>query len=140
MENEYIEILLEENKVLSEVLESQALLRKTVNDKDWSNLLDVISRINLLMDSFNILDEKREKIASGKKNDSEEEKKLLSEAKSKLLRLRTENKALSEYIDITRGFVRKTIDEALPQSKNKLYTKKGYSVHQPESVVVNTLF
>lgn len=140
MENEYIEILLEENKVLSEVLENQALLRKTVNDKDWSNLLDVISRINLLMDSFNILDEKREKIASGKKNDSEEEKKLLSEAKSKLLRLRTENKALSEYIDITRGFVRKTIDEALPQSKNKLYTKKGYSVHQPESVVVNTLF
>lgn len=140
MENEYIETLLEENKVLSEVLENQALLRKTVNDKDWSNLLDVISRINLLMDSFNILDEKREKIASGKKNDSEEEKKLLSEAKSKLLRLRTENKALSEYIDITRGFVRKTIDEALPQSKNKLYTKKGYSVHQPESVVVNTLF
>lgn len=140
MENEYIEILLEENKVLSEVLENQALLRKTVNDKDWSNLLDVISRINLLMDSFNILDEKREKIASGKKNDSEEEKKLLSEAKSKLLRLRSENKALSEYIDITRGFVRKTIDEALPQSKNKLYTKKGYSVHQPESVVVNTLF
>lgn len=140
MENEYIETLLEENKVLSEVLENQALLRKTVNDKDWSNLLDVISRINLLMDSFNVLDEKREKIASGKKNDSEEEKKLLSEAKSKLLRLRTENKALSEYIDITRGFVRKTIDEALPQSKNKLYTKKGYSVHQPESVVVNTLF
>lgn len=140
MENEYIEILLEENKVLSEVLENQALLRKTVNNKDWSNLLDVISRINLLMDSFNILDEKREKIASGKKNDSEEEKKLLSEAKSKLLRLRSENKALSEYIDITRGFVRKTIDEALPQSKNKLYTKKGYSVHQPESVVVNTLF
>lgn len=140
MENEYIETLLEENRVLSEVLENQALLRKTVNDKDWSNLLDVISRINLLMDSFNILDEKREKIASGKKNDSEEEKKLLSEAKSNLLRLRTENKALSEYIDITRGFVRKTIDEALPQSKNKLYTKKGYSVHQPESVVVNTLF
>lgn len=140
MENEYIETLLEENKVLSEVLENQALLRKTVNDKDWSNLLDVISRINLLMDSFNILDEKREKIASGKKKDSEEEKKLLSGAKSKLLRLRTENKALSEYIDITRGFVRKTIDEALPQSKNKLYTKKGYSVHQPESVVVNTLF
>lgn len=140
MENEYIETLLEENRVLSEVLENQALLRKTVNDKDWSNLLDVISRINLLMDSFNVLDEKREKIASGKKNDSEEEKKLLSEAKSKLLRLRTENKALSEYIDITRGFVRKTIDEALPQSKNKLYTKKGYSVHQPESVVVNTLF
>lgn len=140
MENEYIETLLEENKVLSEVLENQALLRKTVNGKDWSNLLDVISRINLLMDSFNVLDEKREKIASGKKNDSEEEKKLISEAKSKLLRLRTENKALSEYIDITRGFVRKTIDEALPQSKNKLYTKKGYSVHQPESVVVNTLF
>lgn len=140
MENEYIETLLEENRVLSEVLENQALLRKTVNDKDWRNLLDVISRINLLMDSFNVLDEKREKIASGKKNDSEEEKKLLSEAKSKLLRLRTENKALSEYIDITRGFVRKTIDEALPQSKNKLYTKKGYSVHQPESVVVNTLF
>ncbi len=140
MENEYIEILLEENRLLSEVIENQALFRKTVNDKDWNNLLSVTSRINLLMDSFNLLDEKRGKTASGKKSGSEEEKKLLSEAKSKLLRIRTENRALSEYIDITRGFVRKTIDEALPQSKNRLYTKKGYSVHQPESVVLNTLF
>ena len=92
------------------------------------------------MDSFNELDTERESLASEKKTYSEEENNLLALVRGKLVQCRSENKALGDYIDITKGFVQKTIDEALPQSKNRLYSKKGYIVQQPESVVVNTLF
>lgn len=140
MENEYLEVLIEENSIISEVLLKQNELKEAVNKKNWTELLEVISKINNLMDSFNKLDEKRETLASSRKNDSENEKSLLVEVRGKLVKCRAENKALSDYINITRGFVQRTIDEALPQSKNKLYSRKGYIVQQPASVVVNTLF
>lgn len=139
MAGEYLKILSEEDAVVSKVLEGQEELRLAVNHKSWSDLLEVISKINLLMDSFNSLDEKRAALASEKQDDTEEEKAKLLEVRGKLVRCRTENKVLSDYINITRGFVQKTIDEALPQSKNRLYSKKGYIVQQPASLVVNTL-
>ena len=50
-------------------------------------------------------------------------------------------KVLSEYINITKGFVQSIIDNALPQSRNKLYSRNGNIIQsQPQSVVVNTLF
>ena len=60
--------------------------------------------------------------------------------RGKLVKCRTENKALSDYISVTRNFVRKVIDNALPQTRNKVYTKSGIVQKQPQSVVVNTLF
>ena len=135
---EYMEILKEENEVITEVLECQQVLRNSVDKKNWVSLLDVISRINLLMDRFNSLDEEREKAAVLKKEDSREEKELLCQIRGKLVKSRTENKVLSEYINITRGFIQGILEEAFPQNRNMVYTRRGYAQKvQPESVVVS---
>lgn len=137
----YKNILEEENKILSEVLDLQSGLRSAVNGKDWTELMHVISDINLNMDRFNHLDEQREGLAVEAKADDAEISELLTEVRGKLVRCRTENKALGDYINITRNFVRGIIDTALPQSRAKVYSRNGSMVQeQPHSVVLNQLF
>ncbi len=134
----YTEILEEENSILSEVLELQASLRKAVKEKDWPTLMKVISSINLKMDKFNSLDEARETAAIIIGDNAAED--LLAQVRGKLVRCRTENKALGEYIDITRKFVRGVINKA-PQSRAKVYGRTGQIVQeQPQSMVLNTLY
>lgn len=138
--SDYRNILEKENSLLDEVLVLQQDLRNAVNEKDWTKLMSVISSINLKMDSFNHLDEDREKYAASQKDDSEILN-LLSEVRGKLVRTRTENKALGDYINITRNFVQGIIDTALPQSRAKVYSRSGSIVrNQPQSVVVNQLY
>ncbi|MBQ1949474.1 MAG: hypothetical protein II367_04890 [Treponema sp.] len=140
IKSEYRKILEEENSILSEVIGLQQNLRKAVNEKDWTELMKVISSINLKMDSFNRLDEQRENLAVSAEND-EGLRSLLSEVRGKLVRTRTENKALGDYINITRNFVQGIIDNALPQSRAKVYSRNGSMVRsQPHSVVVNQLY
>lgn len=134
----YREILEQEDVILSEVLELQKSLREAVNKKDWSMLMKVISSINLKMDKFNSLDEERE--SSARFIDDKTCDELLCTVRGKLVRLRTENKVLTEYIDITRKFVRSVIN-ATPQSRAKVYGRDGlFSQEQPHSVVVNALY
>lgn len=134
----YKEILEQEDAVLSEVIEAQKDLRAAVKEKDWSKLMKVISVINLKMDKFNSLDEQRE-TAAAFIGDADADN-LLVIVRGKLLRCRTENKVLGEYIDITRKFVRGVLNAA-PQSRAKVYGRNGLvSQQQPQSVVVNTLF
>lgn len=140
IKSDYRNILEKENSLLDEVLVLQQDLRNAVNEKDWTKLMSVISSINLKMDSFNHLDEEREKCAASQKDDSEILN-LLSEVRGKLVRTRTENKALGDYINITRNFVQGIIDTALPQSRAKVYSRSGSIVrNQPQSVVVNQLY
>lgn len=140
IKSDYRNILEKENSLLDEVLVLQQDLRNAVNEKDWTKLMSVISSINLKMDSFNHLDEDREKYAASQKDDSEILN-LLSEVRGKLVRTRTENKALGDYINITRNFVQGIIDTALPQSRAKVYSRSGSIVrNQPQSVVVNQLY
>ncbi len=144
----YKEILLQEDAVLSDVIASQAELRAAVNAKDWTNLMKVVSDINLEMDKFNHLDDERENFLkaekdgmSGSADFDRETNELLAKVRGKLVRCRTENKALGDFINITRNFVQKIIETALPQSRTKVYGKGGGFVQkQPDSVVVNTLF
>ena len=136
-----IEVLNEQNSILDVVLTKQQELRNSVNEKNWTNLMTVISEINLSMDKFNKLDEEREEITTAEDVANIEYKRILSTVRGKLVKSRTENKVLSEYINITKGFVQSIIDNALPQSRNKLYSRNGNIIHsQPQSVVVNTLF
>ena len=136
-----IEVLNEQNSILDVVLTKQQELRNSVNEKNWTNLMTVISEINLSMDKFNKLDEEREEITTTKDISNSEYKRILSMVRGKLVKSRTENKVLSEYINITKGFVQSIIDNALPQSRNKLYSRNGNIIQsQPQSVVVNTLF
>lgn len=144
----YKEILLKEDSVLSDVIASQEELRAAVNAKDWTNLMKVVSDINLEMDKFNRLDDERESflkaekgIAAGSADFDKDTNELLARVRGKLVRCHTENKALGDFINITRNFVQKIIDTALPQSRVKVYGKCGCFVQkQPDSVVVNTLF
>lgn len=144
----YKEILLKEDSVLSDVIASQAELRAAVNAKDWTNLMKVVSDINLEMDKFNRLDDERESflraekgMAAGSADFDKDTNELFARVRGKLVRCRTENKALGDFINITRNFVQKIIDTALPQSRVKVYGKYGSFVQkQPDSVVVNTLF
>ena len=136
-----IEVLNEQNSILDVVLTKQQELRNSVNEKNWTNLMTVISEINLSMDKFNKLDEEREEITTTEDISNIEYKRILSTVRGKLVKSRTENKVLSEYINITKGFVQSIIDNALPQSRNKLYSRNGNIIQsQPQSVVVNTLF
>ncbi len=136
-----IEVLNEQNSILDVVLTKQQELRNSVNEKNWTNLMTVISEINLSMDKFNKLDEEREEITTAEDVANIEYKRILSMVRGKLVKSRTENKVLSEYINITKGFVQSIIDNALPQSRNKLYSRNGNIIQsQPQSVVVNTLF
>lgn len=141
--NSYRDILLQEDAVLSEVISSQGELRAAVNAKNWTDLMKVVSDINLEMDRFNRLDAEREEAAKYAENAGfeKENAELLGKVRGKLVRCRAENKALGDFINITRNFVRKIIDTALPQSRNKVYGRSGVFVQkQPDSVVVNTLF
>ncbi|MBQ5906646.1 MAG: hypothetical protein IIW80_01145 [Treponema sp.] len=141
IKSNYKNILEEENKILSEVLDLQTGLKSAVNGKDWTELMHVVSEINLNMDKFNHLDEMREKIAVEARTDEADVSSLLTEVRGKLVRCRTENKALGDYINITRNFVRGIIDTALPQSRAKVYSRNGSMVQeQPHSVVLNQLF
>ena len=136
-----IEVLNEQNSILDVVLTKQQELRNSVNEKNWTNLMTVISEINLSMDKFNKLDEEREEITTAEDVANIEYKRILSTVRGKLVKSRTENKVLSEYINITKGFVQSIIDNALPQSRNKPYSRNGNIIQsQPQSVVVNTLF
>lgn len=136
-----IEVLNEQNSILDVVLTKQQELCNSVNEKNWTNLMTVISEINLSMDKFNKLDEEREEITTTEDISNSEYKRILSTVRGKLVKSRTENKVLSEYINITKGFVQSIIDNALPQSRNKLYSRNGNIIQsQPQSVVVNTLF
>lgn len=136
-----IEVLNEQNSILDVVLTKQQELRNSVNEKNWTNLMTVISEINLSMDKFNKLDEEREEITTTEDISNSEYKRILSIVRGKLVKSRTENKVLSEYINITKVFVQSIIDNALPQSRNKLYSRNGNIIQShPQSVVVNTLF
>ena len=141
MNGKYRDVLVSENKLISDVLCRQQALRDAVNNKDWTALMDAAGDVNEMMDAFNELDKEREELALGGLQEDAETHGLLAEIRGKLVKSRIENKALADYISITREFVKGIIDMAVPQSRNRLYSRNGYVVQpQPESVVVNTLF
>ena len=141
-QTELISVLSKENSILDEVILNQQSFRKAVNSKNWQNLMSVSAKINSLMDNFNLLDEKRDFLMQNNADSALNEKinQILTILRGKLVKCRTENKALQDYILITKNFVQKVIDSSLPQSTCKVYTKSGIVQKQPKSVVVNALF
>ena len=141
MNGKYRDVLVSENKLISDVLCRQQALRDAVNNKDWTALMDAAGDVNEMMDAFNELDKEREELALGGLQEDAETYGLLAEIRGKLVKSRIENKARSDYTSSTREFVKGIMDTAVPQSRNRLYSRNGYVVQpQPESVVVNTLF
>ncbi len=136
---EFASILNEEENLLNTLNDRQVFLRAAVTDKNWMNLLDIISEINTISDSFQKCDVKRDSIQENLK--SEQLKPFMDQIgriRSKLLKCKVQNQALSEYVVLTRQFIQRVVEEALPQTRNKNYTRYGM-VKQPEpsSVLVD---
>ncbi len=139
---EFESVLDEENKLLDVLVVKQAELRKAVTEKNWEVLTEVISDINKVSDTFQEYDLTRDKIQVQLKTDELKpcfDK--IGTVRSKLLKCKIENKVLSDYVNIAKTFVQEVVDKAIPQTRNKNYSRNGKIVQpQVQSVVLNQLF
>lgn len=135
-------ILANQNELLDHMKIAQAKLRKAVMSKSWNELKEVMSEINLFSESFQRMDHARDEIQRAMSADElHPYVQTLMSLRNKLSACKIENKALSDYITVARGFVETVIDTALPQSRSKVYTRNGtISQKKPEGVLVNVLY
>lgn len=141
-EDEFAKILKNEDEILTSLLEKQNIVKKSVIERNWENLVVYIKDVNELSQKFEEIDIKRDEI---QKNLTKEELKKyfeqLGKLRAKLLKCKVENRALSDYVNIAKDFIQEVIEKALPQTRNKNYSRTGKIIQpQPQSVVVNQLF
>lgn len=134
-----IKILEKEEDALKTVALWQGKLREAVKERDWKKFSESANNIDSLMQEFQSLEEGRED-ASFETQDKERINSAIMRVRQKLLRIKIENSAIGQVIKTTRLFVARVLDTALPQRKNKIYTRKGYNVSSPQSVLVDRLF
>ena len=135
-------ILEEEENLLNQLTIKQSDLRNAVTEKNWEFLISSIAVINQISDEFQKLDIKRDEI---QKNLSINELKPLMESirlvRSKLLKCKVENRVLGDYVAIAKSFVQDVVEKAVPQNRNKNYSRDGRIIQpQPKSVVLNQLY
>ena len=139
---DFEQILVKEEGILDELVKAQNQLRKAVTEKNWESLTKIINNINTVSGNFLEADAEREDIQDMMKMD--EVKPYfgrLASMRSKLLKCKIENQALSKYVNITKNFIQGVVEDALPQSGNKVYSKAGKIVQpMPQSVVLNMDF
>ena len=139
---EFEQILVKEEGILDELVKAQNQLRKAVTEKNWESLTKIINTINTVSGDFLEADAERESIQDMMKMDEVKPYfERLGNMRAKLLKCKIENQALSKYVNITKNFIQGVVDNALPQSRNKVYSKTGKIVQpQPQSVVLNMDF
>ena len=140
---EQFEVLLnEEDDILTSLVEKHDLMHKCVKEKDWEQLLSVTSEINVLYEAFQEIDTSRDFIQSVLKvSELQPYFEKIGLLRSKLLKCKIENQALSKYVNVTREFIQGIVENALPQSGSKVYSKTGKIVQsRPQSVVLNMSF
>ncbi|MBP5402852.1 MAG: hypothetical protein J6Y36_06825 [Treponema sp.] len=134
-----IGILKKEDSVMDEILTCQGNIREAVKQRDWMELEKNITKMQSYTVDFICLDDQRDSI---KKADfTEEEHELMKSIQSKLIKSKIENSSLSDYVNISHGFVQNVLENVVPQRRNVLYSKNGAIVKkQPQSVVLNRVF
>jgi len=139
---EFEEILAEEEKILNDLVKNQDSLKKAVLDKNWESLTKIITNMNTISSKFVDIDTEREILQDMMKmNEIKPYFERLGTMRAKLLKCKIENQALSKYVNITKNFIQGVVDNALPQSGNKVYSKSGKIVQpKPQSVVLNLDF
>lgn len=139
---DFEQILVKEEGILDELVKAQNQLRKAVTEKNWESLTKIINTINTVSGNFLEVDAEREIIQDMMKMDEVKPYfERLGNMRAKLLKCKIENQALSKYVNITKNFIQGVVEEALPQSGNKVYSKTGKIVQpQPQSVVLNMDF
>ncbi|MCR4630248.1 MAG: hypothetical protein K5786_01295 [Treponema sp.] len=130
---EFSLILKNEEKLLDELTGKQKEMRKALMEKNWDSLLNVMSKVNALSESFQDLDTRRDEIQQQLKSDELREYfETLASLRSKLLKCKVENQVISNYVTVTRQFISEVVEKALPQTRNKNYTKTG-ALTQPQT-------
>ena len=133
---EYSTVLAEEENLLDCLTEKQKMLRKAITEKDWESLVGHINEVNLISDSFQKFDVRRDEIQEQLKTDEIKPYfERLSRLRTKLLKCKVENQVISNYVNVTREFIAEVVEKALPQTRNKNYTKYG-TITQPEPASV----
>ena len=139
---EFESVLDKEAKVLTELAEKQGAVKQSVIDRDWENLVALISDVNRLSDAFKEIDVKRDQLQKSlDENTLKNYYSQLGSLRSQLLKCKVENRVITDYVNIAKTFIQEVVEKALPQSRNKNYSRNGKIVQpQPLSVVVNQLF
>ncbi len=145
MENtvkEFETILDEQDKILDLLIVKQAEMKSAVTEKSWEKLSEIIPFINKIYEDFAEKDSVRDYLQDNIKSaelKSFSEK--ITNLRSKLLKCKIENQALTKYVNITKEFIQGIVENALPQTGSKVYSNKGKILHpQPQSVVVDLSF
>ena len=150
------DILVRENDLLNAILSEQRLIRETVTNRDWERLDNSIQRIQGLSEQFTQFEAYRAKLVfnftGNEKLDIYQIAHLFSLdlrqtvlenfrlMKQKLAVSKIENDALSDYIRVTKDFLQGVFNNAVPQARNTVYSKKGRIVNaMPESVVLDRM-
>ena len=139
---EFESVLDKEAKVLTELADKQVAVKQSVIDRDWENLVALISDVNRLSDAFKEIDVKRDQLQNLlDENTLKNYYSQLGSLRSQLLKCKVENRVITDYVNIAKTFIQEVVEKALPQSRNKNYSRNGKIVQpQPLSVVVNQLF
>ena len=139
---EFESVLVKEAKVLTELADKQVAVKQSVIDRDWENLVALISDVNRLSDAFKEIDVKRDQLQKSlDENTLKNYYSQLGSLRSQLLKCKVENRVITDYVNIAKTFIQEVVEKALPQSRNKNYSRNGKIVQpQPLSVVVNQLF
>ena len=139
---EFESVLDKEAKVLTELADKQVAVKQSVIDRDWENLVVLISDVNRLSDAFKEIDVKRDQLQKSlDENTLKNYYSQLGSLRSQLLKCKVENRVITDYVNIAKIFIQEVVEKALPQSRNKNYSRNGKIVQpQPLSVVVNQLF
>ena len=139
---EFESVLDKEAKVLTELADKQVAVKQSVIDRDWENLVALISDVNRLSDAFKEIDVKRDQLQKSlDENTLKNYYSQLGSLRSQLLKCKVENRVITDYVNIAKTFIQEVVEKALTQSRNKNYSRNGKIVQpQPLSVVVNQLF
>lgn len=140
--DEFNYILEQEDKILDSLTVKQGEMKAAVKERNWEKLTNVVADINIIYDSFQEIDSERESVQDMLKY--EELKPYFEKIgllRSKLLKCKIENQALSKYVNITREFIQGVVENAIPHSNSTVYSKQGTIVKpQPQSVVLSIDF
>jgi hypothetical protein len=149
-------VLTSQDKLLSEICDTQKKLRESVNERDWDELQYHLASFDALSNKFSQLENERircfeyfglndgaslnlkdNKISKESINDIQN---LYNSVKQRLLASKIENKALNDYIKITTEFLQGVFDNVVPQRKTTVYSRTGSLVkNQPQSMILNTV-
>lgn len=154
-------ILSSQNELLDSMLEQQKKIRAAVTGKDWSDLEELLYKINELTDSFSELEVSRDGLcksvcAVALPNAVPDMYRAAScfpaeyrtpimemfhQVRRKLMASKIENDALNDYIRITKNFLQGVFDSVIPKRRNTVYSNTGAVVKAPvpESLVLNTV-